>query len=349
MAGAGDLTRQHTRGGQRLGGLGRGFHCVDVVVGGAGMGRIARQHPFERSDQLGGTVLGLGAAGRPVIPGRQVHQRFGEQHLQGVVGGKVARGLGHRVGIGQVEGGAVGARIGAVAARHGADHGLLLRLGARGQALRFGGGRHCGRHGLGEHRRVDVGAQHQRLAPEAHRALRVETLRRAEGARCLGMVEGEGEADALVEVGLGALAAGGDRHMQGAEVVVERWWRGLAGPGRAGRNLLAGREGPGFGLGLHQMGQYGRGTAAGGRASLVGEQRVEAGIGAAASGPERRHGRQRHRADDGDGHYDKHGNGGDATWKQARLFHVILPRRRELRGACQVLESMRRADFRQGD
>src|SRR2546427_9264375 len=37
-----------------------------------------------------------------------------------------------------------------------------------------------GRHGLVLHRQIDVGAEHERLAPEAHGARRVELLRLAD-------------------------------------------------------------------------------------------------------------------------------------------------------------------------
>jgi hypothetical protein len=57
--------------------------------------------------------------------------------------------------------------------------------------------------GLRHHRHVDVGAQHQCLAPVAHGALGVQFLRRLEGALRFGMVEAEGQPQALVEVRLG--------------------------------------------------------------------------------------------------------------------------------------------------
>src|SRR5262249_31389314 len=72
------------------------------------------------------------------------------------------------------------------------------------------------------HRRVDVGAEHQRLAPRAHRAVRIVLLRGAEGAPRLGMIEAIGQAQALVEIALRNGTLGGDRRGERAEIVEQR-------------------------------------------------------------------------------------------------------------------------------
>jgi hypothetical protein len=54
----------------------------------------------------------------------------------------------------------------------------------------------------------------ERLAPEAHRAFRVELLRLAEGALRLGMVEAEGHDEALVELGLRLGLRGADLEVE---------------------------------------------------------------------------------------------------------------------------------------
>ena len=168
-----------------------------------------------------------------------------------------------------------------------------------------------------------LGAQHQRLAPVAHGALGVGVLRGAEGARRLGVIEGESKANALVEIRLGALAGGGDRYVQLAEIVVQGRRGGLARLGGDfvagfGRGLLARCEGAGFrlGLGLHQVSQQwwrARPRRRAGGARNACEQRIETGIGRAAPRPERWHGGKRHGADDGNGNDEQCGNGGNAT------------------------------------
>jgi len=56
-------------------------------------------------------------------------------------------------------------------------------LGQRGDGRRVG---------LRHHRHVDVRAEDQGLAPEAHRALRIQLLGGLKGALRLGMIEAEG-------------------------------------------------------------------------------------------------------------------------------------------------------------
>jgi hypothetical protein len=67
---------QPLRAGKRALGARRRLHGMDIVVAGAGMIGVDRQHPLERGHDLLGPPLGP-AFGRPVIPGLLIHQRFG--------------------------------------------------------------------------------------------------------------------------------------------------------------------------------------------------------------------------------------------------------------------------------
>ena len=91
--------------------------------------------------------------------------------------------------------------------------------------------------GRGVHWRVDIRPQHQRFAPVAQGAFRIQTLRLAEGPRRLGVVEGVGQSQPLVEIALGERMPGADRKMQRAEVVPQRrgGGRGFCTGGRIGR------------------------------------------------------------------------------------------------------------------
>ena len=128
----------------------------------------------------------------------------------------------HGIGIGRVERGAVGLRIGRIALEHRRDHRLLGRRRLAREPV--GVGRQSDRAGVDRrvHRRVDVGAVGERLAPEAHRAIGIEPLRLAERGDRRGMVEAVGEAQSLVEIALGERVRRGDREMDLAEPVVER-------------------------------------------------------------------------------------------------------------------------------
>ena len=70
----------------------------------------------------------------------------------------------------------------------------------------------CG-SSFGLHQRVDVRAEHQRLAPVGHRQRRIEPRRLAEGAAGLGVVEGVGEVQALVHERLGVGVLGRHREV----------------------------------------------------------------------------------------------------------------------------------------
>ena len=117
-----------------------------------------------------------------------------------------------------------------VAFGQGLDVGLLLRRHL-GRELERPVNGFVGRlHGTGIHRQVDIGAQRVGDAPVAHGAGGVEPGTFGEGVHRLLVVEPVGEPESLVEVFLGDGRPAGDRHVQGAQVVVE--WRLGVGRGR---------------------------------------------------------------------------------------------------------------------
>ena len=72
------------------------------------------------------------------------------------------------------------------------------------------------------HAFIDVGSEHQRFAPEADRAIRVELLRRSERTCCLAVIETVGQTQALIEIGLRLLHLRRDLETPGAEARPER-------------------------------------------------------------------------------------------------------------------------------
>ncbi len=251
MAGARHLPVEPVGVGLGPPGRGRGLDGVDVEVDRPRMVGAAVQHRLQRRHLLGGAPLGRLPVRLPVVPGLQVHQRVGEQHLHLDVVRETRGDLGHGLGIGEVERLAVGRRVGAVARGDSLnERALALRaavaqrhgLGSRGE----GGCDRVGLHGI-----VDVGPEHVGLAPVAHRAGGIGLLRGPEGARRLAVVERVGPAHALVEIGLGGRGAGRDRHAERAEVGAQV---GRAFAGRGAGGLGRGDERTRleeFGLALH--------------------------------------------------------------------------------------------------
>ncbi len=174
-----------------------------------------------------------------------------------------------RVGIGRVELRALGLGIRGVALRERLDERAVLFRGAPGQRRRLRERGQRRRIRLRHHRHVDVGAEHERLAPEAQGAGRIELLRRLEGALRLGMVEREGEPQSLVEVGLRLRHAGADPERLLAEALEERH----VAAGRLHRGRLERR---GLGLGEDERLEQRGLAAARGAAQAAGavEQRV---------------------------------------------------------------------------
>ena len=186
------------------------------------MVRIAVHDRFQHPDDFSRMAFRLGAAGLPVIPRRQVHQRFRCEDGDLVVVGIALGDIHHGIGIGAVERTAVGGRIGCVALGQGFDQRLFVRPCRRRKLLGPHRRRHGGSGGGGIHRRVDVRSQHQRLAPVTHGASWIDLLCLAEGAARFGMVEAIGEPQSLVEVALGLGRCGRDRISYGAEIGPER-------------------------------------------------------------------------------------------------------------------------------
>ena len=143
---------------------------VDVVMDRPDVVGVALHDSFQHPDDLGGVPLRFGAAGLPVIPRRQVHQRFGGQHGDLGVGGVAPGDIHHGVGIGGVERAAVRRGIGGVAPGQRIDQRLFMGTRRRRQGLGPRHGGHGGGGGIGVHRRVDIRTQDQRLAPVAHGA-----------------------------------------------------------------------------------------------------------------------------------------------------------------------------------
>ena len=214
--------------------------------------------------------LRLRARGLPVVPGLGVHGGLGKQGLDRIVAREALRRGLHRVRIGGVQRGAVGRGVGRVALLQSLDQAALALAravlqghgpGQRGQGRRVG---------LGHHRHVDVRPQHEGLAPEAHRAVRVELLRRLEGTLRFGVVEAEGQTQALVEIGLRLGVARADLVCQRAEIRVQRHF--------AARRLHRHRlEWRGLGLGEDQGLQQRRWASDDGAAesSAAGQQRIK--------------------------------------------------------------------------
>ena len=218
------------------------FHRVDVIVDRAGMIRSARQHALEHRHDGGALRIGLASAGLPIIPGAEIHHRLGIEHCDLVVVRERGGDFAHRLGVGRVERCTLGFRVLRVARRQRGDQRLLARRrigGERARLLRGGQGR---RNRIVLHGKIDVGAEHQRLAPEAHGALRVDFLRLAEGTLRLAMIECIGKPQPLIEIGLRLHIRRRDFVGDRAEAVPQRRIRVGEGGRRRCRLHLRGRH-----------------------------------------------------------------------------------------------------------
>ena len=90
------------------------------------MVRIAVHDRFQHPDDFGRMAFRFGAAGLPVIPRRQVHQRFAVRTAISVVVGIALGDIHHGIGIGAVQRPAVGGGIGCVALGQGFDQRLFV-------------------------------------------------------------------------------------------------------------------------------------------------------------------------------------------------------------------------------
>ena len=111
VAGRKVLGRQPVGVGLRTLRLVRRLDGVDVEMDRADMVGVRLQHALQRGDQVGRPPGRRLAAIRPVVPGRQVHQRLGVERGDVEIVRKALRDLLHRVGIGDVERDAVGGLV----------------------------------------------------------------------------------------------------------------------------------------------------------------------------------------------------------------------------------------------
>ena len=179
-----------------------GLDSMDVIVNGAGMIGIPGKHALQSRHDRRALRVRLSSARLPVVPWTEIHDRFRVQHRDVVVLRELRRDVGHDGGIGCIQLCPVRLRVLNISRRQGRNQRLLAWacLGGEGPRLL-----HCGegrRHRFFRHRQVDVGPEHQRLAPEAHRAVGIELLRLTECALRLLMIEGIGQPQSLVEIDL---------------------------------------------------------------------------------------------------------------------------------------------------
>ena len=188
--------RQPVGAGQRPLGRGRGLHRVDIEVAGARMVRVLGDRLLQRGHHGLGVRTRLGATVGPVVPGRQVHQRLGVQRLHVGIVGVLLRQRREGVGVGGIERGAVGDRLGSVALGHRVDQVTLDRRGARLERhgpLDRGVGRAVHRR---VHGRVDVRPHRVGDPPPAHGAGGVGLGPLGVGADRLVVIEGIGQPQA---------------------------------------------------------------------------------------------------------------------------------------------------------
>src|SRR4029079_9415267 len=144
-----------------------------------------------------------------------------------VVVGKLLRDFRHFARVGRVEWWSGRLRIAAVARRERVNQRLLARARVACKRLRLLCGRISGRERVFLHRKIDIGPEHQGLAPEAHGAIRIELLRHAERTLRLAVIEGVGKTQALVEIGLRALVRGRNLVSDGTETGPQWGARGV--------------------------------------------------------------------------------------------------------------------------
>ena len=130
--------------------------------------------------------------------------------------------LAHGRSEGLVERMAIGRHLLRVARRLGLDPSDFLRRCLCFKRPRFFKRRPSRCRGIWLHRQIDIGAERERHTPPAHRAIGIAPRRFAERPDCLGMIEREEQAHALIEIGLRLSIARGDRMMMIA-IAFEKW------------------------------------------------------------------------------------------------------------------------------
>ena len=271
---------------------------------------VLGEHPLQCGHDLGALRVRLSPARLPVIPWTEIHERLGVEHRDLVVLGELRRGPGHGGGVGGIEPGAVGLRVLGVARGQGCDQRPFLRACLGGQRARLLCRGERRSHRLFHHRHIDIGAEHQRLAPEAHGAIGVELLCLAECALRLLVIEGMGQPQTLIEIALGGRARRGDLVGERAEAIPQR--RVAVGERQRGRCGIA----PGlrhFGLHRDQADHAARHGSNSGRRALA-EDEVPADVPPGAG--------------------QRDCSGGPGGSKRRRFGDALAPKRKQREAAC---------------
>jgi hypothetical protein len=205
-----------------------------------------RKHGLDTANGPAGSPLRIPPGRVPIVPGLGIHVGFGGKDLDEIVVHELIRDARHRLRKGGIHRRPIGRPLPRVTNRHRLDERAFgsrntLRLVKRGT-----------RRAIGRvivvrvHRRIDVGAERERFAPEAHRAIGIEFLGVPERAGGFAVIEAVQHSQSLVEIGLGLRVRGGDLHMRIAKPAHQRRWRlrlrrqGLCIGGRAGQELTQG-------------------------------------------------------------------------------------------------------------
>ena len=203
MAGTRNQLAQPAGVGQGAFGLRRGFNRVDIVVDSPDVVGKALQDTLQSRHELQGVGFGL-TLGGPVVPGPDIHQR-GRKQGPGVRIVRVALGQAtHGLGIGAVQGVAVGAfRFGHIPGGQGFNIGPVVLAGISGQddCLLHRGIRLSAAPII--HRCVDIWPQGQGQPPVSHGAAWVDLRHVSKGPNRLGVVEPVHQPQPLVKVALG--------------------------------------------------------------------------------------------------------------------------------------------------
>ena len=185
------------------------------------MVRGNRHRRFKRGQYLRRPTLGRDPVRLPIVPRLDVHQRIGVKHKDIGILRKCFGDLAHCVSVSLIERCAVTRASGSVAGDECCRQRALQRcFGKVGRLHRSFEG---ARFGFGMHPVIDVGAQGMRLTPQAHSAVWIKTLRHAERAHRLGMVESPQMPQALVKPGLRQRLDSLDVHAIAAEARNQQW------------------------------------------------------------------------------------------------------------------------------
>ena len=238
MAGTRNQLAQPAGVGQGPVGLGRGFNRVDIVVDSADVVGKALQDALQSRHELQGVGFGL-TVGCPVVPRPDIHQR-GRKQGPGVRIVRIALGQAtHGLGIGAVQGIAVGAfRLGHIPGGQGFNIGPVVLTGIPGQGDRLlnRGIRLPAAPII--HWRVDIWPQGQGQPPVGHGAAWIDPRHVSKSPNRLGVVEPVHQPQPLVEIALGQFRVCGDRVLVTSQRIKQgrRAGLGTVRLGRPGRH-----------------------------------------------------------------------------------------------------------------